>query len=126
DRDSYDEELLAKHPDLVRFTDRAVRADPAGVAQQAVDAISATAGSVVVHFDVDAVDSGDLPLADFPNYGAGVSLAAAGEVLRTLYSVPGLAAIVLTEVNPTHDADSSQLDRYIATVSSAMSGLAHS
>jgi arginase len=60
------------------------------MAAQAVAALSRAAGPVVVHFDVDAVDSGDLPLGNFPHYGTGVSLQAAGEALRTLCSAqPG-------------------------------------
>jgi arginase len=85
-----------------------------------VAALSAVAGSLVVHFDVDAVDSGDLPLGNFPHYGTGVSLQAAGDVLRTLCSAPGLAAVVLTEMNPTHDPAGVQVQRYVDTVTAAI------
>jgi arginase len=120
DPDSFDALVFAQRPAFLHFADHEVRADPAGVAARAVAAISAVASSVVVHFDVDAVDSGDLPLGNFPHYGTGVALSDAGEVLRVLCAVPGLAAIVLTEVNPTHDPDGGQLDRYISTVTTAI------
>ena len=42
----------------------------------------------MVHFDVDSVDSADLPLANFPHYGTGVSPAAAGQVLSVLFAAP--------------------------------------
>jgi arginase len=120
DPDSFDGNVLASRPRLRHFADYVVRADPAGTAQEAVTALAGTTGSAIVHFDVDAVDSGDLPLGNFPHYGTGVELDSAQEVLRILYSAPGLAAIVLTEVNPTHDPGGAQLDRYVQAVTSAL------
>jgi arginase len=120
DPDSFDSSVFAHRPRLRHFADHVVRTDPAGVARQALSALSGAAGSIIVHFDVDAVNSGDLPLGNFPHYGTGVDLNAAGEVLRVLCSTPSLAAIVLTEVNPTHDPEGSQLDRYIDAVSRAI------
>jgi arginase len=69
---------------------------------------------------VDAVDSGDLPLANFPHYGTGVPLATAATALARLATVPGLAAVVLTEVNPSYDASGAQLTRYVDAVTSAL------
>lgn len=120
DPDSFDNSVFSQRPRLRHFADHVLRADPSGVARQAVTAISAAAGSVIVHFDVDAVDSGDLPLGNFPHYGTGVDLSAAGETLQILCSAPNLAAIVLTEINPSHDPDGTQLDRYIDAVSKAL------
>jgi arginase len=74
---------------------------------------------VVVHFDIDAVDSRDLPLANFPHYGTGVPLHIAAQVLHVLLRAPGLAAVVLTEINPSHDPDGALLDRYIQTLTDA-------
>jgi len=120
DPDAFDGSVFTQRPRLRHFADHVLRADPSGVARQAVTAISGVAGSVIVHFDVDAVDSGDLPLGNFPHYGTGVDLSAAGATLRVLCSAPNLAAIVLTEINPSHDPDGTQLDRYIDTVSAAL------
>jgi arginase len=74
----------------------------------------------VLHFDVDSVDSGDLPLANFPHYGTGVTLDQAGRVLALAAATGDLAAIVLTEVNPSYDADGKQIARYAAAVGSAL------
>jgi arginase len=63
------------------------------------------ASPIVVHFDVDIVDSGDLPLGNFPHYGTGVGFDHVVECLRTLRAHPLFGGLVLTEVNPTHDAD---------------------
>ncbi len=43
-----------------------------------------------------------------------------GRCLRVLLADPACAALVLTEVNPTYDADGSQLDRYLAELTTAL------
>jgi arginase len=125
DPETFKADVLHGRPDLVRFADDQVRADPAGCARTALSALQRHTSSLVVHFDVDAVDSRDLPLANFPHYGTGISLAAAGEVLAVLCGAPTLASIVLTEVNPSYDPTGHQLTRYIDTVTGAIArGLA--
>lgn len=115
--------VFGARPGLTHAADEAVRADPAGCARAAVDAV-AGAERLIVHFDVDAVDSGDLPLANFPHYGTGVPLSAAREALATLFTAPRLSAVVLTEVNPSYDPDGDSLTRYVEAVTGALiSGL---
>jgi arginase len=111
--------VLDEKPALTRLPDYAVRSDPAGSARIALSALRA-AGRLIIHFDVDAVDSGDLPLANFPHYGTGVPLAAAREALSLLFTAPALAAVVLTEVNPSHDPAGDSLRRYIDAVTGAL------
>ncbi|OLT13156.1 hypothetical protein BJF78_22650 [Pseudonocardia sp. CNS-139] len=126
DPETYAAEVLRARPALVRFPDRELRADPAGCARTALAAVQRHASSLVVHFDVDAVDSRDLPLANFPHYGTGVPLAAAGAALSVLAAAPTLAAVVLTEVNPSYDPTGRQLARYVETVTAALApALAH-
>jgi len=124
DPESFHRGVFDARPALTHYADRQVRADPAGAAGGARRALAA-ASRLIVHFDVDAVDSRDLPLANFPHYGTGVPLAAAGQVLEVLFAAPRLAAVVLTEVNPSYDPDGDSLDRYIGAVTGALiSGLA--
>jgi arginase len=107
----------------VSFQDgTALIADPVGAAERALAALAAASGPVVVHFDVDTVDSGDLPLGNFPHYDSGVRLEHAVACLRTLRAHPSFAGLVLTEVNPTHDGDGSQLDRYVAAIATVLAG----
>jgi arginase len=94
-------------------------ADPESVARQTLAALAA-ADRFIVHFDVDVIDSGDLPLGNFPHYGSGVGLAEAARSLRVLVADPGCAALVLTEINPSYDADGSQLDRYLTALTTAL------
>ncbi len=82
--------------------------------------VATASGPVVVHFDVDVVDSGDLPLGNFPHYGSGVSLGDALAGLRAMRAHPSFAGQVLTEVNPTYDADGSQLARYVRGLAGAL------
>jgi arginase len=98
----------------------ALAADPAGTAERALAAVEAAGRPVAVHFDVDLIDSGDLPLGNYPHYGSGVLLEHAVSCLRVLRAHPSFAAMVLTEVNPTHDGDGSLLHRYVDGVVSAL------
>jgi arginase len=124
DPESYRRSVFDARPDLVRYPDHAVRADPAGCARAALAAVDGQR-PLMVHFDVDAVDSGDLPLANFPHYGTGVPLAAAGQVLSVLFAAPALRAVALTEVNPSYDPSGGSLQRYIEAVTGALiAGLA--
>jgi arginase len=91
----------------------AFAADPAGAAERALAAVAPAGRQVVVHFDADLIDSGDLPLGNFPHYGSGVLLEHAVACLRVLRADPSFAGLVLTEVNPTHDGDGSLLRRYV-------------
>jgi arginase len=97
-------------------------ADPEGVARKALAALAGSGGPLVVHFDVDVVDSGDLPLGNYPHYDSGVSLQDVTACLRVLLADPSCAALVLTEVNPSYDPDGSLLDRYLVALTSAVAG----
>jgi arginase len=97
-------------------------ADPAGAAARALSAIGAASGPIVIHFDVDLIDSGDLPLGNFPHYGSGVGLEDAVTCLRVLRRDPSFAGLVLTEVNPTHDGNGSQLRRYVDAIVAVLAG----
>jgi arginase len=94
--------------------------DPEGTAARALAALAGNAAPLVVHFDVDVVDSGDLPLGNFPHYGSGVLLDQAVRAVRVLAADPACAALVLTEVNPTYDPDGSLIDRYVDGVVRAL------
>jgi arginase len=100
----------------------ALIADPAGAAHRALAAVTPASGPVVVHFDVDMIDSGDLPLGNFPHYDSGVGVEHAVALLRALRAHPSFAGLVLTEVNPTHDADGSQIARYVTAITEVLAG----
>jgi arginase len=96
-------------------------ADPEATARRALAALGSR-DPIVVHFDVDVVDSGDLPLGNFPHYASGVRLDDVTACLRVLLTDPACAGLVLTEVNPSYDADGTQLDRYVTALAAALAG----
>jgi arginase len=96
-------------------------ADPEAAARRALASLGG-GGPIVVHFDVDVVDSGDLPLGNFPHYGSGVRLDEVATCLGVLLADPACAGLVLTEVNPSYDADGSQLNRYLTALTGALAG----
>jgi arginase len=49
-----------------------------------------------------------------------VPLATAGQVLEMLLAADGTSALVLTEINPTHDPTGRQLARYLDAVTQAI------
>src|SRR5262249_39422141 len=98
----------------------ALIADPVAAAERALFAIATASGPVVIHFDVDTVDSGDLPLGNFPHYGSGVLLEHAVACLRVLRAHPSFAGLVLTGVTPTHAADGSLIGGYVDGIVGAL------
>ena len=95
-------------------------ADPVGAAERALAAVTAASRHFLVHLDIDVVDSADLPLGNFPHYGSGVLLEHVVAALRILRAHPSFAGLVLTEVNPTHDANGDQLARLVDALVSAL------
>jgi arginase len=95
-------------------------ADPAGAAERALAAVTPSSEHVLLHFDVDVVDSADLPLGNFPHYGSGVRLEQVLSALRVLRAHPSFAGLVLTEVNPTHDPGGRQLGRLVDVLADAL------
>jgi len=118
--DPRERHLLA--PPLSHADGKQVAADPLGAAAAARAHVEASARAIVVHFDVDAVDSADLPLANYPHHGQGLAFDAAMTVLRELCASPAFAGLVLTEVNPTHDPGGELLGRYVDGIAVALAG----
>jgi arginase len=87
--------------------------DPAAAARRSLEAVDAASRRFLVHFDVDVIDSGDLPLGNFPHYGSGVMLDHAIAALRVLRSHPSFSGLAVTEVNPTHDPAGTELTRLV-------------
>lgn len=73
----------------------------------------------IVHFDVDAVDSIELPLAEFPHFNTGVGVETASEILNHLCETSRLAALVITEANPRRDPDHLYMPQLAALIADA-------
>lgn len=93
---------------------------PTEVARNALSHLEQRADVILVHFDVDAIDSADFPLADFPHHNEGQSLSEALACLSIFCSSPKCGGLVLTEVNPDHDVDGSMLSTFIQLLVKAL------
>lgn len=70
--DDTDIDLRERHllgPPLSHTDGTWLATDPAGAAVAAREHVEASAGAILVHFDIDAIDSADLPLANYPPPG---------------------------------------------------------
>jgi arginase len=114
--------LLARHAPAAWPASRIRGADggPRAAAAAALRELEARAGAVVVHFDVDVVDTGDLPLANFPHFNQGLTFADAIACLEVFCGSAKLGGVVVTEVNPDHDPDGTQLGRLVDGLAAAV------
>ena len=96
-------------------------ADPAAAAKRALAVVTSSSERYLAHFDIDVVDSGDLPLGNYPHYGSGVTLDAALAALRVLCADPACAGLLLTEINPTYDPAGTELARVVDGLALALS-----
>lgn len=119
DPGTYDADLLASAGFAITAADHALREDPTGVCAR-TRAWMESATVSAVHFDVDSIDSGRLPLANFPHYGTGIGLEEARLALGELCAARNLRLLSLTEVNPGHDTSGVYLERYLDLVTSAL------
>jgi arginase len=117
-----EDQALAGLPSLtVRVAE--VAADPVAAAQKAAAALTTTADRFLLHFDVDVIDFYDLPVANWPEYNKGLTLAHAMAALAVLVAHPGFAGLTITEFNPDHGEQDGSTARTLATaIATALSG----
>ena len=101
-------EALEQHQ-MMRFPVTSFNGQPTEVARKALGQLEQRADVVLVHFDVDSIDSTDFPLADFPHHNEGQSLSEALACLSIFCASPKCGGLVLTEVNPDHDVDGAMV-----------------
>ena len=104
---------MAKYP-VTSMDDR-----PVEFATQARARLEERARAIALHFDVDVMDSAEMPLADWPHYDA-LSFGDAMRCLSVFVGSPKLAALVVTEINPDHDPDGLLVRQFIDAFAGAM------
>jgi arginase len=87
--------------------------DAGRVADEAVRRLRRHASRVLLHFDVDVIDSTELPLANFPHFNECLSEQSAMAALSRFCAPPGPSAMVVTEINPDRDPDGTLIDRLV-------------
>jgi len=120
ERDELD--YLRQSP-MLQYPAPALQHPPVKQAEEALARLEKTASSIVLHFDVDVMDSAEIPLANWPHYEA-LSLDDAMQALEIFVGSDKLTAIVITEINPDHDPDGLLMGRFVAGLSRALRPLA--
>ena len=92
---------------------------PVERAAEALARLEQRARGIAVHFDVDVMDSAEIPLANWPHYDA-LSFGDAMRCLRVFVGSAKLAALVVTEINPDNDPDGLLVGQFVDAFAEAM------
>ena len=110
--------VLASSP-MAKYPVTSMDGRPVELAAQARARLEDRARAITVHFDVDVMDSAEIPLADWPHYDA-LSFGDAMRCLSVFVGSPKLAALVVTEINPDHDPDGLLVRQFVDAFAGAM------
>ena len=100
-------------------SDKDVAADPVAAAQRALAAVGERR-SLAVHFDVDLVDFGQVPLSEHTGANQGIRFAQALVAFGELLKDPRVQIVTVTEHNPLHGAsDGSDTQRLADALAAA-------
>ncbi len=97
---------------MLRYPVTSMDDRPVELAREVRGRLEERARAIAVHFDVDVMDSAEIPLADWPHYDA-LSFGDAMRCLSVFVGSPRLAALVVTEINPDHDPDGLLVRQFI-------------
>ena len=110
--------VLASSP-MAKYPVTSMDGRPVELAAQARARLEERARAIAVHFDVDVMDSAEIPLADWPHYDA-LSFGDAMRCLSVFVGSPKLAALVVTEINPDHDPDGLLVRQFVDAFAGVM------
>jgi arginase len=99
---------------VTRMDDRPVEQAAAARAR-----LEERARAIAVHFDVDVMDSAEIPLGNWPHYDA-LSFGDTMRCLRVFVTSPALAALIVTELNPDHDPDGLLVRQFVDAFADAL------
>jgi arginase len=114
-----DEGRLLEQSAMRRYPVTAMGQRPVEHAADARGRLEERARAIAVHFDVDVMDSAEIPLADWPHYDA-LSFGDTMRCLSVFVGSPKLAALVVTEINPDNDPDGLLIRQFIDAFADAM------
>ena len=114
-----DEQRLLEKSAMAQYPVTSMGDRPVERAAEALTRLEERVRAIAVHFDVDVMDSAEIPLADWPHYDA-LSFGDAMRCLRVFVGSPKLAALVVTEINPDNDPDGLLVRRFIDAFAEAM------
>lgn len=93
--------VLARHG-LIHYPLANIQRSVCIAAARALSQIEQRSERFILHFDVDAIDFTDFPIADVPQFSGGLSLRDALACLSVFASSPKFSALTIAEVNPDH------------------------
>lgn len=92
---------------MTHYTAERIRTDPKSLAREARELLERRTEGFLLHFDVDVIDSAELPLGNFPHQNEGLSIGAATTALSEFLGGSKCLGLMVTEMNPDHDPDGS-------------------
>jgi arginase len=113
------EARLLEKSAMVQYSVTSMGDRPVELAREALARLEERAQAIAVHFDVDVMDSAEIPLANWPHYDA-LSFGDAMHCLSAFVGTPKLAALVMTEINPDHDPEGLLVRRFIDAFADAL------
>ncbi len=113
------ESRLLEKSAMQQYPVTSMGARPVELAAEALARLESRARAIAVHFDVDVMDSAEIPLADWPHYDA-LSFGDAMRCLSVFVETPRLAALVVTEINPDHDPDGLLVRQFVDALAGAL------
>jgi arginase len=105
-------EILDRHG-IIGLTVAEIRGRLDTATTQARHQLERRTSQFLIHFDVDAIDFVDFPVADVPNINAGLSYTDAMASLKAITASPNFAGLIVTEFNPDHDPDTRWATRFV-------------
>jgi arginase len=114
-----EEQRLLERSAIVQYPVTSMADRPVALAAEALAHLEERARGIAVHFDVDVMDSAEIPLADWPHYDA-LSFGEAMRCLRVFVGSAKLAALVVTEINPDHDPDGLLVAQFVDAFADAL------
>jgi len=100
---------------MIKYPVTQIRERAREAAAEALATLGARAPQILVHFDVDVIDSIDFPAADVLHTG-GVAFDEAMDVLKIFASSPLFAGLIITEFNSARDPDGKLARRLVKAV----------
>ncbi len=114
-----DRARLADRHGVHRFGRGTVEGRAGTVATEALAVLDDRDG-LIVHFDVDVIDSTLMPLAQYPKFNQGLTPEDAMAALEVLCGADDVAAIAVTEANVANDPDGRYVGRLVEGMVVAM------
>ena len=120
------DELLPEHWTFLleggfkAFTSPTISKDPPGKAKEAIEWLESRVDRVLIHFDLDVIDTARFPLGNFPHY-AGLQYEEALSAFRVLVGCSKFCGLVITEVNPNNDPSGEMVQRLVDDIVECLS-----